>query len=639
MNYCALISHSTRNILNTAFIALLLTASNALIADDKSYNPKNLNDFIRDVLIEELYASVDGIVKKQKNNKGAIIPKVLVPEFLANEEARKTYTPPEKILMKNAVEEFLRNHNPKYFSGIYQKKQDGINEYAAIDIIFRNHNERHTFAVHTSYDLQMWHKDYPYSTVIAQWGTDWRLAHYRHSADKKQLFICEGAQSFSPSPDELYDPNIVWITVCIQPKTGEILIIDTDKKTNIETLDRETSFELSKMFNGLENKNRIKFLLEKKIINYFGIEYLVNIANERKFPLKTIGSEKSIDLHVSYTQPDQDGEFFIKISTGTDTASLRINDEEQGGRPDGNYVIKRVARVGLETLFTIVAKDIKGNTQSETIKLSRKILDQKPVYRSLDPSKITRQPVRDAVAIIIGIADYKNLTKAEYANDDARVFYDYAIRALGVKPENIKLLVDQDAEEVEIIKAFKSWLPNRSKSTTDVYVFYSGHGLPTADGQGLYLLPPRTDRDFMSRTAIQFQEINADLQAAKPKSVTIFMDACFSGQARSGETLITNARPLTLKVEKKLFPDDFTVIAASQADQISSSSPDLKHGIFSYFLMKGMEGDADGNKDGKITLGEMQTYLVENVGRQAGMMGRKQEPQLIGDESRVLIGR
>jgi hypothetical protein len=55
--------------------------------------------------------------------------------------------------------------------------------------------------------------------------------------------------------------------------------------------------------------------------------------------------------------------------------------------------------------------------------------------------------------------------------------------------------------------------------------------------------------------------------------------------------------------------------------------------------MKGMEGDADSNKDGKITLGEMQVYLVENVGRQAGMMNRKQEPQLVGDVNRVLVGR
>jgi uncharacterized caspase-like protein len=140
-------------------------------------------------------------------------------------------------------------------------------------------------------------------------------------------------------------------------------------------------------------------------------------------------------------------------------------------------------------------------------------------------------------------------------------------------------------------------------------------------------------------TAIPFSKINGALQSAKPKSVTMILDACYSGQARSGEALVANARPVQLKTENRLFPENFTVITASQNDQISSSNPELQHGIFSYYLMKGMEGDADANRDGKITLGEMQAYLVENVGRQAGMMNRKQEPQLLGDADRVLVGR
>ncbi len=360
---------------------------------------------------------------------------------------------------------------------------------------------------------------------------------------------------------------------------------------------------------------------------------------EKKQPREKAGSSQRINLQVSATLPTSDGEYFISIETNVDTASLKVNGEELGGKVDGRYKINRVARAGQDTKLDIIAKDVYGNLDRKTITVSRAITESRVVYASLNPAQVKRQPDRDAVAIIIGISNYKTLPKAEFANDDARVFYDYAIRALGVKPENIKLLVDQDAEEVEVIKAFKTWLPSRVKLTTDVYVFYSGHGLPTHDGQGLYLLPLRADRDFISRTSIQFQEISADIQATKPKSVTIFMDACYSGQARSGEALVANARPVTLRADKKLFPDSFTVITASQADQISSSSPDLKHGIFSYYLMKGMEGDADANKDGKITLGEMQAYLVENVGRQAGMMSRKQEPQLVGDAGRVLVGR
>jgi hypothetical protein len=55
------------------------------------------------------------------------------------------------------------------------------------------------------------------------------------------------------------------------------------------------------------------------------------------------------------------------------------------------------------------------------------------------------------------------------------------------------------------------------------------------------------------------------------------------------------------------------------------------------YLMGGMEGDADANRDGRITAGEMQAYLAENVSRQAAITSPKQIPQVIGDANRVLV--
>jgi uncharacterized caspase-like protein len=200
--------------------------------------------------------------------------------------------------------------------------------------------------------------------------------------------------------------------------------------------------------------------------------------------------------------------------------------------------------------------------------------------------------------------------------------------------------VDEDADELEIVKAFENWLPLQvNKNKTDVYVFYSGHGLPSPDGQSLYFLPYGVDKQYLSRTAVGQKEVVALLTASKPKSVTMFIDACYSGQTRGGETLLASAKPIALKADTNVFPSNFTVITASANDQISSSSPELKHGIFSFYLMKGMEGDADGNKDGKITAGEMQEYLSDKVSRQAMSMSRKQDTQLVGDANKVLMGR
>lgn len=350
-------------------------------------------------------------------------------------------------------------------------------------------------------------------------------------------------------------------------------------------------------------------------------------------------SDKKESLEVSVLKSDSDESITLIIRTSKDATSLKIDNEEFGFTKSGILQIKKYAKLGIENEYQVIAIYADGNREVKTARYARSVKKYVSNSHKLNPSKIKARSSQDAVAIIIGIADYKNLPRADYANDDARVFYDYAIRALGVKPENIKLLVDGDAEEAEIIKAFRSWLPSRVKPTTDVFVFYSGHGLPAADGQGLYLIPTRADRDVIDDTAIPFSKINTALHLAKPRSVTIFMDACYSGQARTGETLVASARPISLRTGNRLFPDGFTVITASQHDQISSSSPDLQHGIFSYYLMRGMEGDADANNDGKITLGEMQSYLSDNVGRQAAMMSRKQEPQLFGDTDRVLVGR
>jgi uncharacterized caspase-like protein len=248
--------------------------------------------------------------------------------------------------------------------------------------------------------------------------------------------------------------------------------------------------------------------------------------------------------------------------------------------------------------------------------------------------------VRDAVAIVIGIQAYKYLPAARFANADARKFSEYARHVLGVAPNRIRLLTDAGADTTEITRAFRQWLRrNVNRGTTDVYVFYSGHGLPSDDGKTLYLLPYNADRDFIDKTGISQQELVTMISATQAKSATLFFDSCYSGQTRTGDALLPDARPLSLRSSVSGYPPEFSVLSASATQQISWSSPELGHGLFSYYLMKGMEGVADLDRNGEITFGEMQRYLVENVSRQAALRNREQEPQLIGDENRTLVKR
>jgi uncharacterized caspase-like protein len=101
--------------------------------------------------------------------------------------------------------------------------------------------------------------------------------------------------------------------------------------------------------------------------------------------------------------------------------------------------------------------------------------------------------------------------------------------------------------------------------------------------------------------------------------------------------LVAGLRPIRLTAEEQDTPNNFTIFTASNYDQTSGSINQAKHGIFSYYLMKGMEGQADSNQDKKITNGELIAYLKQNVSEEAFINNRQQEPMLSGDPDKVLI--
>ena len=87
----------------------------------------------------------------------------------------------------------------------------------------------------------------------------------------------------------------------------------------------------------------------------------------------------------------------------------------------------------------------------------------------------------------------------------------------------------------------------------------------------------------------------------QPKSVTVFLDACYSGLTRDKDMILADARPISIVPLESDVPENFTVFSASSESEISGSLPEADHGLFSYFLMKGLDGDADSNNDNKIT--------------------------------------
>jgi hypothetical protein len=284
----------------------------------------------------------------------------------------------------------------------------------------------------------------------------------------------------------------------------------------------------------------------------------------------------------------------------------------------------------------ITAYDLKGLSTTETVHLERtKRTQQVSRLAAVNPLVGPKQkPSRDRAALIIGLEKYEASAPAQFASRDAQMFADYAREKLGVQDNNLKILTDSGAGERNILEALRIWLPQAVKpGTTDLYIFYAGHGMPTADGTSAYLVPYDGDVRFLEDTAISRQRFFDEIGAAKPRSATFFFDNCYSGATRSEELLLAS-RPLSIKVEDTDVPDNYLVFTAGESNQTAGVLDEVKHGRFSYFVFKGLEGEADANQDGKISAGELHKYVRESVGR---FSAGAQTPTMLGDAGRWVL--
>ena len=246
----------------------------------------------------------------------------------------------------------------------------------------------------------------------------------------------------------------------------------------------------------------------------------------------------------------------------------------------------------------------------------------------------------NAYAVVFGIEQYKNVSSVTYARRDAYWMREYFAKTLGVPEENIYYKTDIDAGKAEFDKVFSQggWLDKRiGDGRSDLYIYYAGHGAPDFNSRTAFLIPYDGDPNYASQTGYSVDKMTANLSQLEARSVTVFLDACFSGANRENEILLAGARPVFLDVNTAVAAN-VTLFSAASGNQISSSWAEKQHGIFSYWLMKGMQGSADANRDKIITVEELGGFIRNNVSKTAGKLDREQTPVLqTMDREKILV--
>lgn len=210
------------------------------------------------------------------------------------------------------------------------------------------------------------------------------------------------------------------------------------------------------------------------------------------------------------------------------------------------------------------------------------------VLSDIDELPRPRNVKAKAHAVVIGVERYReSLPKADFAAGDARLVAEYVRRLLGYPDENVALLTDDHATRGDFEKYFERWLPNRVEPGDDVLVYYSGHGAPGPKSGDAFLVPYDGDPTYVEQTGYPLKRLYAQLAKLPAGKVTVVMDSCFSG-AGGRSVIAKGARPLVLSAQAAP-PAKVTVVSASAGDQISNSYTEQRHGLFTYFLLKGLK--------------------------------------------------
>ena len=253
---------------------------------------------------------------------------------------------------------------------------------------------------------------------------------------------------------------------------------------------------------------------------------------------------------------------------------------------------------------------------------------------------------RNAVAVVIGNRNYRirGVPSVDYAERDARIFKSYLTRTLGLSESDVMYFTDASFTDFNEIfgtqSEYRGKLYSRVKSGTKVYVFYSGHGAPDVEEGTGYFVPSDSDPSKIKLTGYPVGLMKRNLAKLPTDDITVVIDACFSGQSDKGDFLIKGISPAMLKLKDPEVIRGVSVFSAATKNQVSSWYNDARHGVFTYYFLAGMQGLADKDGDRKVTYGEMDEYLQENIpGKVIEISSgqRDQKPTFIGDKRRVIV--
>lgn len=226
-----------------------------------------------------------------------------------------------------------------------------------------------------------------------------------------------------------------------------------------------------------------------------------------------------------------------------------------------------------------------------------------------------------------------------YPLEDAKALRTVLVERAGVPGDHVLELTDESPPErrptlANLRRALPEFL-RRAKPRDRVLVFFNGHGM--RDRDTTYLVPADASRDDLAGTALPMAELRGLLAKCPAGLKFLVLDCCHAAATRAAPGGDVPAGELAKALEARPVPG-LVVLASCQAKEHSWEWNERRMGLFSYWLARALEGGADANGDGALSVDEVYGYTFDRVtGTAKNIFGRAQTPMRlhVGDVAGV----
>jgi len=231
-------------------------------------------------------------------------------------------------------------------------------------------------------------------------------------------------------------------------------------------------------------------------------------------------------------------------------------------------------------------------------------------------------------ALVIGIDGYQELGKLTTCVADAKALAKVLVERCGFPEAKVVVLTDDAAEPqnkptLATMRRRIAQFRQLTEKDDTILLFFSGHGL-TKDGQKPgekegFLIPIDGD----PANAIPVSWVVEEIEKSPAATKLLVLDTCHAGAAK-GVGGIAPSMATTL------------MFLSCGKDQVSYPDEATGHSVFSRYLVEGMQGGADANKDKQITLQELADYVKGQMKDWCLKTGRSQVPEIRGTSATTL---